>query len=202
MKAFQIANSIIREEAMRDWEECEGKRRKQAGTSALSVGRTRSYFSQDALPILDRVSKFKLPTTDQALTNLRSALADTSHLPIWNAAIYSLLEYKGEFYEQWYDTLSWKIGRQRAFDVLTQRDIAAELFGNVQDELRLHSSETFKGIIANIRMLERFKAVHDGPTTISEEKHIYSLYPLDIRNENKAVVKTYVSVQQNVSFLI
>jgi len=119
----------------------------------MSVGRTRSYFSQDALPILDRVSKFKLPTTDKALTNLRLALADTSHLPIWNAAIYSLLEYKGEFYEQWYDTLSWKIERLTSLPSGTSPPSYLAMYkmntpGGEWNRLRKHS--TTKNILAVI----------------------------------------------------
>jgi hypothetical protein len=202
-KALQTANNIIQEEAQRDREHCE----QQLGRKAQYSGETKqrkSYFNEGDLAMLDRVQSLSLPALDGDFTGLQGSLMDTSYLSIWRAAINSLLDYQGSRY----DYLSWKLAKQQALDILEQRDIAAELFEHIEDELGTQTFDVCNGIIAKIKMLERFTAIYDAqpspPVTMDHnpgsEPH-YHLYPLQNKKIMKGVVEAYPQMQQRVSCL-
>lgn len=166
-------------------------------------GRTKSYFKEGDLAVLDRVQTLSLPALHGDFTDLQWLLADTSYLSIWRVAINSLLDYQGSSY----DELSWKLAKQQALDILEQRDIAAKLFEHIEDELRTQAFAVCDGIIAKIKMLERFTVIYDAqpsPRTMEDrpgsEPH-YKLYPLQNRKRMKGVAEAYPQMQQRVSCL-
>ena len=191
-KAFQTANDTIRAEAQRD-----------LSKKNLPIGRTKSYFKDVDLVTLDRVKSLVIPELDGDFTGLQLALADTSYLPIWKAAVNSLLHYQGSHY----DYLSWKFAKQEALDILEQRDVVAEIFEEIEDELRTQKSNVYDGIIAKAKMLERFTMIYDAqpsPVTMGDNpapEPYYQLYPLESRKRKKIVVEAYSQMQQRVSCL-
>ena len=126
-----------------------------------------------------------MPVND-GCAGILHVLADTECLPVWRRAVYSFLTYQGSHY----GTVSWKLSKQRAQDILEDRDKIVELFEAVDDELRnLNADDTYDGIFEKIKLLERFKAVYNNqpsPATMedrpSPEPH-YSLQPLRRRNK-------------------
>lgn len=197
-EALQAANSYIRKEAQRDKEKYEGRVR------IHSWERNIRYFDENDLAILDEVQRSRLPPSG-GIPELSQELENVSYLPIWRKAIDSLHEFQG----QHYGSVSWRLAKQRALDILQQRDIAAERFQAVQDDLTSRASDDLcNAIIRKIRMLERFTMIYDAqpvPSTmedIPDHEPYYELFPLENRGKEKNIVQAYPQAHQQVSCLI
>lgn len=167
--------------------------------------RTESYFEEGDLAILDKAKNLGILAIASNSTtfssHLQLALADVSYIPVWRAAVRALLDYQGDRHSY----LSWKIAKQQAFDILEQRDLVAELFDDVEDELRSRTIDVRNGIIQKIHLLERFTAIYDAqpvPTTMEhrpEPEPHYQLHPLEVGNKKKRIVEAYPQMKQSVS---
>jgi len=212
MKAFQTANNTIRAEAQRDLEHCEKSKQLQRQTEIQSkknagyrppMGRTESYFKDVDIVTLDRVKSWVIPELDGDFTGLQLALADTSYLSIWRTAVNSLMDYQGSYYHD----LPWKFAKHEALDILEQRDIVAEIFEEIEDQLKTQKSDVYNGIIAKVKMLERFTMIYNAQPSPVHMDHrpdsepYYQLYPLESRKRKKIVVEAYSQMQQRVSRL-
>lgn len=157
--------------------------------------RTESYFEEGDLAILDKAKNLGILAIASNSTtfssHLQLALADVSYIPVWRAAVRALLDYQGDRHSY----LSWKIAKQQAFDILEQRDLVAELFDDVEDELRSRTIDVRNGILQKIHLLERFTAIYDAqpvPTTMEhrpEPEPHYQLHPLEVGNKKKRIVE-------------
>lgn len=134
-------------------------------------------------------------------TALQQTLADLSYIPVWRAAIRSLLGFQGQHHSH----LWWKIAKQDAFDILEQRDLVAELFNDIEDELRRWTRDVHVGILKKIKLLERFTAIYDAqpaPTTMDHQPEAephYQLHPLEVGSKKKRIVEAYPQMKQSVS---
>ena len=112
------------------------------------------------------------------------------------AAISSMLDYQGQYHSH----LSWKIAKQKAFDILEQRDLVAELFDDIEGTGDVHV-----GILQKIKLLERFTAIYDAqpaPTTMDHQPEAephYQLHPLEVGSKKKRMLKAYLQMKQSVS---
>jgi hypothetical protein len=198
-KALQAANSCILEEVRRDKQQCSQNSLRNASIHFPNQ-RAISYFDEHNLRSLDLLDGLRVTEPDEDLTELLQALADTSCLPIWRRAVDSLLDFQGQHYSH----LSWKLAKQQALDILQQRDVAAEIFQDVEDELRsLTTEDIYDGIVGKIKILERFTTIYDAqpaPSTMEhnpDREQYYHLYPLGSRR-GKEIAHAY---PQRVSLL-
>jgi hypothetical protein len=199
-KALQVANRVIREEARRDKQQCE-QNSNVSQIGGFPTLRTKSYFEDHDLQILDRLNGLRVPGPGEDITELLQALADTSCLSVWRNAIDSLLE----FQDRHFDAMPWKLAKQRALDILQQRDHAVEIFQDVEGELRSRTAEDLcSSILQKTKMLERFTAIYDAqPSPIHMDHNpgqepCYHLSPMENRrSENFA--RAYPQLQQHVS---
>jgi hypothetical protein len=138
-------------------------------------------------------------------TALQQTLADLSYIPVWRAAIRSLLGQQLGYQGRPHSHLSWKIAKQDAFDILEQRDLVAELFNDIEDELRSWTRDVHVGILQKIKLLERFTAIYDAqpaPTTMDHQPEAephYQLHPLEVGSKKKRIVEAYPQMKQSVS---
>ena len=199
-KALQVANRVIREEVRRDKQQCEQNSHVNP-KAGFPTPRTKSYFEDHDLQILDQLNGLRVPRPGEYITELLQALADTSCLPVWRNAIDSLLEFQGRHF----DAMPWKLAKQRALDILQQRDDVVEIFQAVEGELRSRTAEDLcSGIGQKIKMLKRFTAIYDAqPSPIHMDHNpgqepYYHLSPMENqRSENFA--RAYPHSQQHVS---
>lgn len=101
--------------------------------------------------------------------------------------------------------MNWKLAKQKAFDILEQRDVAAENFERLQFAQNTPETERFcDNIKAKLRLVGRFTAIYDAqPTpTGTEDRHEpeprYELFPLGNQRQ-KTGARAYPNVSPHVS---
>ena len=141
----------------------------------------------------------RIPDVSEDLSQLLQSLGDVSCLPMWRAGLDSLITATGESgFPQWISA------KQRALDILIQRDIAAESFERLEFTHKTVQVESFcDRIREKIELMEGFVAMHDTrPAHLKEflpaEEPRYELYPLSSRRRNKKVAEAYPNIRQQV----
>ena len=101
--------------------------------------------------------------------------------------------------------VNWKSSKQKAVDILAQRDVAAENFERLQFAQNTPETERFcENIKAKLQLVGRFTAIYDAqPTpTSTEDRHEpeprYELFPLGSQRQ-KTVARAYPNLSPHVS---
>ena len=179
--ALQTANGHIREEIVRN--------QKYSQKWNTLYAQEDSFFEQSALETLAAADIPSVPTPDDDLTDLMSKLADTSYYQIWRVAVHSLTGFLDS---------KWMMAKEKALDFLEARDITAELFDGIENELATQGFyEVYNGIMKKIRILERFKGIYDAQPANRTEP-LYSLYVLRNKKRKQVVAEAYPEMQQVV----
>ena len=161
----------------------------------------RCHFDEDALDTLDLLIYRKIPSGSEDLPQLLRDLQDKSCLKIWRASLDSLIDYLGALS----NSNTWRQAKQRALDILIQRDVVAEAFDNL---LFLDSTDTIEALkfidIINekIRLMDRFAVVYDAqpaPDAIGNQstEPTYNFIPRDDESD-KTVTKAYPNISQHI----
>jgi hypothetical protein len=124
-------------------------------------------------------------------------LADMSCVPVWRKILDTLIEYQ--------ERDSWMLAKQRALDILQERDRIAPLFDDIQEELIDHGDhELCDSLHQKLNLLERFTAVYNAlrrPSTENDQpawEPTYNTYDVPKLQKPKFVANAYPNLQPQV----
>lgn len=160
------------------------------------------HFTEGDLDALDALIHLRIPTESEDLTQLLKDLEDESCLPIWRAAIDSLMAFQGGLS----GSVNWKSAKQKAVDILAQHDVAAENFERLQFVQNTPETELFcENIKAKLQLMGRFTVIYDAqpiPTGTADRlepaEPCYELFPLRSQRQ-KTVARAYPNLSPHVS---
>jgi hypothetical protein len=90
---------------------------------------------------------------------LKSVFLKDEYVRIWKSTVKALLEFQGSDAA----TLQWRFAKQRALDVLEQRELIVGLYLEVEQHLKEGRwQDICNAVTWKIRTLERFTAVYDA----------------------------------------
>jgi hypothetical protein len=180
--AFYAANSSLHDHALRNW------RFYQKNLNKISEDWRRCHFEEDEVQALKRVTDSALQavqTPDHDYNNVFSVLADITYLYLWKVAICCLLDFSNKAR----GGSRYMTGKLLAEGILKSRDIAAEEFDKVEDELRARGLDRVgDGIFDKVKLLEMVIDVYNDAKNHDEAS--YDLYPLKT-TKGKKVAESY-----------
>lgn len=196
-QAFQATNAVIRQEATRA-KEMHGVDGRIQSTRYDNTPQ-RYPFSERDLEILDDLIQAPITgASTEGLSGLLEYLQGISCLSPWRAGLESLILYQSNAA----GSTDRRMSKQLALDILTQRDVAAENFEQLQFTQRTLEVKDFCARIQEkILLMQRFVAVYNtqpvpetgGHQSASEPQ--YDLYPLSSRsrydNKPRRVAEAY-----------
>lgn len=200
-KAFKATNIAVKQEAQQDRQRGDKYARALEANPGLPIVLRDWHFTEGDLKTLDSLIHLRIPTESEDLTQLLKDLEDESCLPIWRAAIDSLMFFQGASSGK----VNWKSAKQRAVDILAQHDVAAENFERLQFVQNTPETERFcENIRAKLQLMGRFTVIYDAQPTATEdrfepaEEPRYELFPLGNQRQ-KTVARAYPNVSPHVS---
>lgn len=199
-KAFKATNIAVKQEAQQDRERSDRDARRRIANPDWPLEPQNWHFTEGDLEALNSLIHLRIPTESEDLTQLLKDLEDESCLPIWRAAIDSLLTFQGASSV----TVNWKSAKQKAVDILAQHDVAAENFERLQFMQNTPETELFcENIKAKLQLMGRFTVIYDAQSTATEDQlkppePRYELFPLGNQRQ-KTVATAYPNVSPHVS---
>lgn len=201
-KAFKATNIAVKEEAQHDRERSDHNASRREAHPDWHLEPRNWHFTEGYLETLNSLIHLRIPTESEDLKQLLKDLEDESCLPIWRAAIDSLMSFQGALS----GTVNWKSAKQRAVDILAQYDVAAENFERLQFVQNTPETERFcENIKAKLQLMGRFTVIYDTqprPTGTEDRPEPaeprYELFPLGDQRE-KTVARAYPNVSPHVS---
>ncbi|KAF2868329.1 hypothetical protein BDV95DRAFT_609816 [Massariosphaeria phaeospora] len=200
-KAFTIVNRVILEEAQRDCQLESWTRQRPNPYFRVYDLTTLSKVDENGLEATERgvaVTRFDEPTESTSLTHF---LYDNAYLTVWKTAIHSMLDSQGNHFG-----LKWQLAKQHALDILEQRDVAARIYVDIEEELRASGQEWNKicdNIIIKIQTLERFIVVYDAqplPSPTHQDPRpepTYDLEPIKYMRRPAKVASAFPQTQDS-----
>jgi hypothetical protein len=195
--AFRDANIKIKVEAHRN-QKWLAKSRERGSTLE------RGHFGDAEVEILRLALLTSNYSSEYLLdrpTDLMEMVTDQSTLGVWGIAVEYMIDYQSMTGP---DSRSyWRMAKTRAFDILELRDLAAERFDNVEDELRSSGlDKECRAIRRKLAALTKFKSIYDAqPDPIGQiempSEPTYRIYYL--KDWNKKTAEAYPSVSNEVS---
>jgi hypothetical protein len=174
--ALQNANATIRPEVQRNINIAEERDEDL---------RTHWHFSNKDLAVLDGMQNLETQKADTNWAQLQQVLIDSSYLPIWKTSVDCMIAYQS------INTENWRRAKRRALDILKQRDDAAMILEDIQDDVRAYLPQVYWGIVAKLQVLEQFVLVYNAqPKAIKGEnipppEPLYIPYHLQWRSKKK-----------------
>ncbi|KAK1756516.1 hypothetical protein QBC47DRAFT_380094 [Echria macrotheca] len=152
------------------------------------------YFSDSNLSALNRLA-IDIEAEHQDLTPILRYLKDEAYIPMWKEALEILIRHQGSTSSC--GLPEWRLAKVRAFDILEERNRAAENFDRLEFTHKTPEVEHLcSSIRTKIQLLERFTTVYNlqgsplnGYTPPPEP--YFDLYPLRGQEKDKAVAEAY-----------
>jgi hypothetical protein len=153
---FREVNLKIKQEADRNLESHNRTREMWEKKPFGSIDN--KYFRDPELETLKLAMRHSAQCPLDRPAELIALAADQSVLGVWNIALESVLEYQGI-----YVSMEWRQAKKWAFDILDQRNLAAEKFEAVEDELRNNGfDKACRAIRRKFAVLDRFASIYDA----------------------------------------